>query len=146
MNGEYGQVPWDDAPEEALPPEGEHDLRIMGHEETTTKGNDDPENFKPVRRMIRVSIRVEGPEDYQGVQHYLVFPNKDEWDAEDPDDLRTPKMMLRNVRRFLRIFGIDETTFQPEDLDGSTGRGVVGHRYNEDNGETYPELRLPRAR
>ena len=138
------EAPWDDAPEEVLPPEIEHDLRIVSHEETETKGNADP--YKPVRRMIRVSIRVEGPEDYQGIQHYLVFPNADEWDPEDEDTLRVAKMMLRGVRRFLRIFKIDEASFNPEDLDGSTGRGTVGHRYNEQDGQTYPELRLPRAR
>ena len=144
MNGEYAGAPWDDAPEEVLPPEGEYDLRIVGHEETQTKGQADP--YKPVRRMIRVSVRVEGPEDYQGIQHYLVFPNKDEWEEDDPDALRTAKMMLRNVRRFLRIFKIDETSFNPEDLDGSMGRATVGTRRNEQDGQLYPELRLPRAR
>jgi hypothetical protein len=140
------EVPWGDAPEEELPPEGEHDLRIVGHEEKSTKGNPDPDNYKPIRRMVQVNIRVEGPEDYQGVQHFLTFPNKDEWETDDQEELRTPKMMLRSVRRFLRLFGIDETTFQPDDLDGATGRGTIRHEYNEDDGETYPRLRLPRAK
>ena len=140
----YADAPWEDAPEETLPPEGEYDLRIVGKEERPTKGSSEP--YKPVRRMIVVSMRIEAAEDYQGVQHFLVFPNKDEWDRDDEDAYNKAKMMLRNIRRFLRVFGINETDFNPDDLDGATGRGTIRHEYNENDGENYPRLRLPRAK
>ena len=136
-------VPWGDAPEEQLPVQGQHELRIVGKEVGCTKGR----NNKPIRRMITVTVIVEEPGDWQPIMHWLVFPNADEWD--DPESARTAKMMVRNVRRFLRLFGIDEREFSGEDaaelLDGATATGVVFHEHNDDSGETNARLRLPRV-
>jgi len=142
MSNEF-YVPWDDAPEEQLPSQGQHELRIIGKEVGQTSGR----GGKPIRRMITVTIAVEEPGDWQPITHWLVFPNADEWD--DPESVRTAKMMVRNVRRFLRLFGIDEREFTGEDaadlLDGATAVGVVQHDHQDGSGETYARLRLPRA-
>lgn len=124
-----------DAPEEQLPPEGAYDLRIV-HKATGT-------NKAETRKQVKVLVRIEADEDYQPINHYLTFPNDEDW-QDRPD---TAKLMLRGINRFLEVFNVPNQAngFNDDDLDGATGKCLVTHRAPEDaGGDVYPELRLPR--
>lgn len=136
----FMEAPLADAPEEKLPPEGTYDLRIASKKVGMNKAE--------TRKQISCFIVIEGAEeDYMGINHYLTFPNEDDW-REEKDKA---KRMLRGVNRFLHMFSVPNTPngFDPDDLDGATARGRVGHRVgkDEDGNETsdiFPTLVLPR--
>jgi hypothetical protein len=135
------EAPMDEGGEEVLAPEGQYDLRIASYEKGLKSQG-------AGRSMIRVYIIIESDDDqdYMGINHYLVFPTKEDKE-EDPAKFRR---MMRNINRFLTVFNIpyDNRGFSDEDLDGSTGRCLVGQREGQKDGqptgEMYPELRLPR--
>lgn len=135
---DYIEAPFDDAPEEQLPPEGMYPLYIRDHEKGTTESN---------RRKVTYYIEIESTDSqgrpYQGIMHTLVFPSEDDW-AEDKEK---SKRMLRNVKRFAALFGMKmsgTTRFDPAALNGARGQGHVYQR--EYNDELYPSLKLPRLK
>lgn len=147
--GSMFDQPWDDAPEEKLPPQALHDLVIQGYEVMQTKEKTGDDGMpKPTRQMLRVQLKIESPIDYQTIFHYITFPNANEWkrNGGDDDSERTAKMMIRGARRFLRVFKLSEADLQGnlDHLEGARGRCLVTHRKG-DNGEPIPQLQLPRA-
>lgn len=125
-----------DAPEQTLPEEALYDLRIANIERglVSQKGG---------RPMIRCDIQIEGDQDYMPIFHYLVFPTKEDW-AERRD---TAKILLRNMKRFLTVFGIEfgPSGFDDDDLPGATGICLVKLEEGDD-GEMRPRIALPRMR
>jgi hypothetical protein len=125
----------DDVPEESAVPEGDYDLSIVsvGEPYTSEKG----------RTVIKVNLRVDDPDypDAKLVLHAMAFPNENDWNNEP----RTAKLMLRNVKRFLKVFGVnwDDAGFDSEELLGATGRCRLIQDIYE--GETNNKLQLPRS-
>ncbi len=144
---DYTDIPYDDVPELQLPPANRKaDLVISGFEEGLTKG--DPELGKPQRRMITCEIEFgdgSGAE-FELIRHWLVFPNADEIEEakQDKELARTVNMMIRGVKRFCSLFGIDPREL-PDALQGAKARGTVGHSPNEkDPGNPFVRVTLPR--
>lgn len=124
-----------DAPEVKVASEGMYDLHVIRAELQRTKKDD--------RDMISVGIAIEGPEDYEILNQWFVLPNEDDWEEENG---RKAKMFLRNLKRFLHVFGIEWSTegFELESLEGAAGKCLVTTRTNEDTGQVFNDLRLPR--
>lgn len=136
---DYIEAPFDDAPEEQLPPEGVYPLFVRDMEKGVTE--------ETKRRKITYYIDIEATDaqgrPYQGVIHTVTFPNPDDWET----DKRKAKQMLLFVKRFLAVFGIHltgETKFIPDMVLGQRGQGHVVQ--SEYEGNLSPKLRLQRLK
>jgi len=130
----YISVALDDAKEGEPVPEGEYELRIVKAEDgESKKGNP----------MTTVMIRIEnaGIPNAAPVRHWITYPT-----AQTPAD--QVNMRLLDIKRFLVCFGIpfDGHGFDSADLEGATGRCMLTQEQNEENGEIYNRLRLPRLK
>lgn len=136
---------FDLAPEEQMPKERVYPLHIRSVEPGVTEK-------EPARRKLSCSIDIEETDEeghsYQGIFHVLVFPNKDEIESDDRKERETAKMMLRNVRRFAHVFGVEVGggKFDPNALVDARGKCAVYQRVRDDNKEIVPALKLPRVR
>ena len=120
--------------EEVLAPvDTMHDMRIVQVERGLESKGEGKTGIK--FPMVRCMIRVEGPEDYEPIFHYIVYPTPElkEQDAE------VWRMMARGVLRFCTLFGVKAE----EDLDGATARGFVVHEERED-GSLVAQVKIPR--
>lgn len=120
-----------DAQESEVVPEGEYDLRIAKAEDKDSKkGNP----------MTQVMIVIDGHPNAQPVNHFLLYPTKN-------DDENITNLRLRDTRRFLELFGIEWTPdgFDTDDLVGATARGFLGQEEGDD-GNMYNRLRPPRLK
>lgn len=127
-------VPIDDAKEMEAVPEGEYDLRIIKAEDgESKKGNP----------MTTVMLRIEnaGIPNPAPVRHWITHVT-----ADTPEDQKA--MRLLDTARFLQCFGIPHEShgFNSDDLEGATGTCMLTQEENEENGEVYNRLRLPRLR
>lgn len=124
--------------EQEAAPEGEYDLRCVKAEAAQAKNSE--------RSIIKTTWTIEGypDEDYQLVGHTITFPT----DEDKSEDLDKWKMMMRSIKRFAAVFGLDPTEVEtPEDwaeeIHGTTGSCMVVQNVYE--GNIYSNLRLPRA-
>lgn len=128
----------DDVREERAVKEDAYDLRI--HEVVDTDKSGEPLTSESGRDMIRCMILIEGNagEDAAPIFHYLTFPRPD-------DEPRTRKMMIRNIKRFLHIFGVTWGAggFDASDLEGATADKVV-LRQEEYDGVMRNVIQVPR--
>jgi hypothetical protein len=131
-----------DAKEDVVVPEGPYDLRIISaSQEESKKGN----------AMIVCGIAIESQDHPNSalLRHYIMLPGEDV-DEDDKDAVRMEGMRLRDMRRFLDVFGIkfEAEGFDTDDLEGSNGNCMVVQRAmrNEDgtDGEMVNALRLPK--
>ena len=130
----YISVALDDAKEGEPVPEGEYELRIVKAEDgESKKGN----------TMTTVTMRIEnaGIPNASPVRHWLVYP-----DSSTPMEQRN--LRLLDIKRFLTCFGVpfDGGGFDSADLEGAIGRCMLTQEQNEENGEIYNRLRLPRLK
>lgn len=123
--------------------EGKYDLRITSSKAKTAKSG---------RRMVAVGLNVEGPEGDGAatIFHNVLFPTED-------DDNAQKRRSLRDLKRFMTVFGInDDQDLDPDAEDvgsnwvGSTGSCQVVQTEMQDSsgnktGEMRNELRLPRV-
>ena len=136
---DYIDAPFDDAPEEQLPPEGMYPLFIRDIEKGVTKDS----NRRKVTCYIDIEATDANGRPYQGVFHVLTFPSEDDW----TEDSRKAKQMLLFIKRFCALFEIKlggQTKFDPEALRGARGQGHVIQREYE--GNVSPSLRLARLK
>lgn len=127
----------DDVGEDKPVPEAEYDLIVKNVQEMRKS--------EAGRQMIPVGIQVEHPDYPEAalVWHNIVFPNDDDY---ADDDQRKATLMLRNIKRFLYIFGVDwtEDGFDSEDLEGAKGRASLG--LDEYQGDVRNIIKLPRLK
>jgi|TARA_Y100000310_G_scaffold69164_1_gene64598 hypothetical protein len=93
--------------------EGEYELRIEDVKDGRNKKNTADQSV--------VRIKVMNAEEGAGsVFHYLTYP----CDTDEPDQVRGK---MRNITRFLRMFGIEfeASGFNSEDMIGATGTGLL---------------------
>jgi len=119
--------------EPELAPEGEYDLRIGFADDYIKEGTK--------KMIVRCSIAIEGHPEYAAFNHWTVV-----YDPEDDDDQR--KMRALRTARFLTLFNVPfENGFEVEDLFGATAVNVfVTQSEEDDQGNTYNELRVPRMK
>lgn len=127
-------------PEEQVAPEGEYDLIIRSVTFGRTKADD--------RNLITIGMAIEAVDDYQMFSEYLTLPSKED---EGDKDNSPYKMFIRNMKRFLAVFGVDmadtfpsgeQESFDKEALMGETGHCLVTQ--SEYEGRVRNTLRLPR--
>jgi hypothetical protein len=146
------EAPFGDTPEEVRAPEGMYDLRIF-NKETGLKSKPS-EHSEGGRDMVRCDIAIEDNSgtDYAPMSHWLVFPLGDpragtgDWE-QNANGQVPAKQMIRGIKRFLAVFGIEfgATGFEEEDLDGAVGRCLIRQQTGDDD-EIYNRLRLPRLK
>lgn len=114
--------------------EGKYDVRIVKAEYKATKSGED--------HMIVAVCAVQGPEGEgaQPITHYLTEP-------KDDDEGRIKRMRLRDLKRFLTVFGVPfdrgfDMSEQASDLVGATANLLVVQETYE--GNVQNRLRLPR--
>jgi len=120
------QVAMGDAPEEGLCEEGRYDLRIINKDLKDSKSG--------ARKVLHLTIMVEGVPDVAPMMHFLVFPNKDDWD----DNPEMAKNFIRRTKRFCELFGVSWQAdgFEASALDGATAESVlVKQEVGDDNTE-----------
>lgn len=122
-------IPLGDDWEDKAVPDGEYDLVIEDANEKTSKAGSE---------MVEVRIAIQDG-DYPNsaaVWEYLVFPKED-------DEERTKRLQMRNLVRFLTVFGIpfEADGFNSEDLIGATGRCML--KQEEYEGNVSNKLVLP---
>ena len=124
-----------DAKEPEAVPEGEYDLRIMKHEDGESKKSGNP--------MTTIFIKIEDAAHPNAalVRHWLVPPTN-----ETPADQR--QMRLLDIKRFLTAFNIpmEGEGFNSDDLDGATARCMLTQDEDEESGNVYNRLKLPRLK
>lgn len=129
-------VPFGDVSEEKVAPEGTYDLRVIRKEWVTSRNSGRP--------MLSAYIAIESDdgEAYTPFGHWCVLPTDEDWQ----EDRRKAEMFVRNLRRFLSVFGVEWTPdgFDDEELDGATGRCLVTIE-EDDEGVLRNRLRLPRV-
>jgi hypothetical protein len=131
---------------------GLYDLRI-----TSAKVKEAGDGAKrPGAKYVAIGLVVEGADGAATVFHNLNIP----WTEESPgpngevDEPAAQRMMLRDLRRFLRAFGLPEDAPIEEDQIAETFVGMTGKcqltkveakdRDGNKTGEFKNELRLPR--
>lgn len=115
MSESFIQMAMGDAPEEGLVEEGRYDLRIINKNLKDSK--------EGTRKVLHITMGVEGVVDVAPVMHFLVFPNKADWDDE-PD---MAKNFIRRTKRFCEMFGVSWQAdgFEASALDGATAENVL---------------------
>lgn len=114
--------------------EGQYEVRIVKSEYKITKSQED--------HMIVVTLAIQG-QDGEGaspISHYLTEP-------KDDDEPRIKRMRLRDLKRFLTVFGVPfdkgfDMEEQARDLVGCTAKLLVTQEKYE--GNVQNRLRLPR--
>lgn len=116
-----------------LAPEGEYALAITDQEfYTNDKGRD----------IVRCRIEFEDHDEFAGFTHWLALPSK----KLDEDEEKYTRMM-RNTKRFLTLWGVSmDNGFDPSDLQGARCIAGVGQRTNDETGDVYNELKVPRIK
>lgn len=127
----------DDIAEEAPVPEGDYDLRIFG-----VKTGEAPSG----RTTVRVSIAIEDPnfDNAMPMLHVLTIPKADDWE-EDPE---LAARMMRSNKRFLAMFKIGYTAdgWDTDDFEGSTTRAHLSQSTEDEQGNVYNRIRVPRLK
>ena len=122
---------------------GVYDLRI-----TSAKVKESNSDKRQGAKYIAFGIKIEGVDGAATVFHNLNIPL-------DTDEHTTQRMMMRDIRRFFRVFNIPEDAPIEEDtvadiFNGATGKCQVIKaealdRDGRKTGEHRNELRLPRV-
>lgn len=124
-----------DVGEEELVPEGQYDLRIFATRESKSQSG---------RDTTIVSIQVEDPNhpNAQPITHVLTIPSDEDWD-ENPQMATT---FMRRNRRFLELFKIpySEDGWDTEDFPGQTARAFVSQTKEDNEGNVYNRIRVPK--
>lgn len=120
-----------DVEENAAVEEGEYDVQVS----KATLG--ESKSGKP---MITCNIRIVGQPTAQMVRHFIVLPTPD----LDPEQTRYRKL---DLKRFCNAFGIaTDGGVNVEDFQGAQATVFLAKRLDDDSGNEYNELRLPRIR
>lgn len=124
-----------DAPEEGLCEEGRYDLRIINKDLKDSKSGE--------RKVLHVMIGVEGVPDVAPLMHFVVFPNKEDWENER----EMAKNFIRRAKRFFYAFGVawQADGFDAGALDGATADDImvtieVGDDKEERNIAKFPRI------
>jgi len=130
----------DEVQELELAPEGEYSLSITDAEYYTNDSG---------RGVIRCRIEFEDHDNFSGFNHWVALPDN-ELDNPDNDDKGQEKMtrMMRGVKRFLHLWGVEPGAdgFDPADLNGASAMANVGQTTNDETGDVFNDLRVPRIR
>ena len=120
-------------PEERPAASGEYDLRIIAAEIKRTKADN--------RDMIVVTTVIDGDDNATPFNSYLVIPNDDD---KEQDGGRLAKMFWRSIKRFLHLFEIPYDFDDVQEFVGCRAKAFVELKINQDNGNEYNEIRVPR--
>jgi len=114
-------IPLGDDWEDKAVPEGEYDLVIEDANEKTSEAGSE---------MIECRIAIQDGDfpNAAAIWEYLVFP-------KDGVEERTKRLQMRNIVRFLSVFGIpfEADGFNTEDLIGATGRCQLEQQEYQNN-------------
>ncbi len=115
MSESFIKVAMSDAPEEGLCEEGRYDLRIIAKKLKDTKAGD--------RKLLQVTMMVEGIPDVAPIMENLTFPNAKDWE----DEKEMAKGFIRRVKRFIAAFGVtwQADGFPANELDGATADDIL---------------------
>lgn len=129
---------------------GKYYLRI-----TSAKVKESNSEKRPGAKYVAFGIALDGVEGAGTIFHNMNIPWTDEAPGpnNEVDEPRTQRMMLRDVRRFFKVFGIPEDAGVEEDTIADTFVGMTGQcavtkveaqdRDGNKTGEFRNELRLP---
>jgi hypothetical protein len=120
-------------PEERPVASGEYALRIISAEVKRTKKDD--------RDMFVATCVVDGDDNATPFNTYLVLPNDDD---KANDGGRLAKMFYRGLKRFLHLFEIPYDFDEVGEWVGARATASVEMKINQDNGNEYNEIRVPR--
>lgn len=131
-------VPFNQAAEQEPVPEGTYDLRVQRFERRTSKAGND---------MYSAMLVIEDPNypNAAPVNEFFILPKP--CDPGDSEQTRKNATNLRKLWRFLEAFGIsyEQTGFNDEEVEGATGRCLLGQQEDTESGEIRNTLRLPRV-
>lgn len=120
-----------DVEESAPVAEGEYDVQITKATLGESKGG------KP---MITANIRLVGQPTAQAIRHFIVLPTPD----LDAEQTRYRKL---DLKRFCAAFNIPtDGGVNVDDFQGAEASVYVTKKVDDDSGNEYNELRLPRLR
>lgn len=131
----------DDDLEDKVVPEGDYELRIAKAAYGPTKKTQSGEDVEG-HNAISLMLVVEGTEGEGAapVNHTLMIPN-------DADDGRKKRMYLRDLKRFLVVFGIPADSVNDLENTVTDWAGMTGkvHLIQEEyQGNPQNRVRLPR--
>ena len=131
-----------EVPEEAPVPQGkEYPLEIIQVGDVVDAKESD-------RQVQRIMIRITDPDyaDASPIFHYLTYPMASDFVPDEETGVVTANMLLRNVKRFLHVFGVEwgEEGFDDEDLAHAQGTCLLGMDSYEGNDRNV--LKLPKIR
>src|SRR5882672_6517015 len=103
-----------DAKESTVVAEGEYSLTVKTASQKKSKAGNE---------MIACMIVFDDEPNAAPIFEHLVLPSGGEWDH----------LHLLHIRRFLTVFGIpfEENGFDDEDIEGATGKCLVGQEEGE---------------
>jgi hypothetical protein len=116
--------------------EGEYSLRVSNFEGKTSKKAQAAGETNP--NMYLAMILIEGEEGAGATPIFqnLMLPDGGEYD----------RWRLRDIKRFLTVFGVafEANGFEPEDVIGQTGKCLVVQE-NDEKGNPRNQLKLPKV-
>lgn len=140
--------------EAGLAPEASYDLRILGAEPTSTKAaleRAEASGDEPVLDMVRCRIGIEGSEiPYMPINYWLTLAQEVDKERILRNGATLYDLKNQQTMRFLAAFGVESNgdSFDSDDLDGATASNILVKEGapNEETGEVYNEIVLPRSK